>query len=607
MDEEKREGIRQKIGQMEQELNMGRQAIEEKAEKVLEKAVEKKKVGMFRGIQSRIVTLIACAVVFSAVVLTYSGISAFNQGLKNRITEDMTCLAEAYGSELRTAVYVSEGRILQRGGEENLAAQLKNAGMGDMKSSVCYVTDGDGKLLMSQKGGTVGVPVQNALVTELVGQIHNGVIPEPGYMEYKAAGIQKLASYCVLSDGKAILVLEVDKSEAYSEVNDFIVRSVVTAALLAALLVAVGAVMSRAIAKPIRLLTKVIDQNAQFDFTESRTSRLLSKGKGETAVMSSSLETLRGNLAGMVGKLAETAKRLQMNADALKGIVGELNSNSCDNSATSQELAASMQETSATTQLIDERMSGINKNAKKIGLLTNEGGVKAEGIIVKAEGLKKNTEAANAKTREIYSKVKKESDTAIEKAKEIERINILTEAIANIASQTELLSLNASIEAARAGEAGKGFAVVAGEIGNLASQSTETANNITAIVAGVRDAAASMESCLNQMISFMEQTVMSDYANFIKVSSEYSADARDFSDSMRTINTSIRDLEESIDDITNSVQGINSTVNEVTISINDIAGKATDMVGYANDTGDRAEDNAIFAKELDDMVKRFKI
>lgn len=607
MGEDKKENLRQKIDQVEQELNINRQAIEEKAEQIIEKAVEKKKVGMFRGIQSRIVTLIVCAVVFSAVILTYSGINAFSSGLKSRITEDIVSLAEAYGSELRTAVYVSEGRILQSGGEENLAAQLRNAGMGGMESSVCYVTDGDGKLLMSQKGGTTGIEVQNVLVTELVNQIQKGIVPEPGYKEYKLNGTQKLAGYYVLADGQAILVLEVDRSEAFGDVNKFTIRSVGTAILLVVVLVAIGAVMSRAIARPIKLLTRVIDQNAQFDFTESRTSRLLSKGKGETAVMSGALETLRGNLAGMVGKLAQTAERLQMNADALKGIVGELNSNSCDNSATSQELAASMQETSATTQLIDERMSGINENTEKIGMLTNEGGVKAEEIIVKAEGLKKNTEAANVKTREIYSKVKKESDTAIEKAKEIERINTLTEAIANIASQTELLSLNASIEAARAGEAGKGFAVVAGEIGNLANQSTETANSITTIVAGVKDAAESMENCLNQMISFMEETVMNDYANFIKVSSEYSADAQDFSDSMKTINLSIADLEESIRDITNSVQGINRTVNEVTTSINDIANKATDMVGYANDTGEKAEDNAKFAQELNEIVNKFKI
>lgn len=126
---------------------------------MLEKAVEKKKIGMFRGIQSRIVTLIVCAVVFSAAVLTYSGIDAFSRGLKSRITEDIVSLAEAYGSELRTAVYVSEGRLLQGNGEADLAALLQNAKMSGMEGGFCYVTDGDGKLLMSQKGGTTGVPV----------------------------------------------------------------------------------------------------------------------------------------------------------------------------------------------------------------------------------------------------------------------------------------------------------------------------------------------------------------------------------------------------------------------------------------------------------------
>lgn len=619
MDEDQKKDIRQKIGQVEQELNNtkqvigekaeqalnnGKQVIGEKAEAVLERAIEKKKVGMFRGIQSRIVTLIVCAVVFSSVILTYSGIDAYSKGLKNRIRDDMTALAEAYGAELSTAIYFSEGEALSR---EDLALLFQNVKLGDMESSLCYVVDGDGMLLMNPRSDMVGVPVQNKLVTDLVEQIHRGIIPEPGYMEFEFEGVKKFASYCIVDGGQAILVLSVDRSEAYADVSSYIFRSIGTAVLLIAVLVAAGAVMSRAIARPIRLLTKVIDQNAEFDFTESKTSRLLAKGRGETAVMSSALEALRSNLSGMVGKLAETAERLRLNADSLKGIVGELNSNSCDNSATSQELAASMQETSATTQLIDERMSGINENTRKISVLTNKGGVKAEEIIVKAQGLKKNSEAANAKTREIYAKVKQESDTAIEKAKDIERINTLTEAIANIASQTELLSLNASIEAARAGDAGRGFAVVAGEIGNLASQSTETANNITTIVSGVKDAAESMENCLHQMISFMEETVMTDYANFIKVSSEYSADAQSFSDSMQTINTSIAELEESIRDITNSVQGINSTVNEVTISINDIACKATDMVGYANDTGEKAEDNAKFAQELDEIVKRFKI
>ena len=114
---------------------------------------------------------------------------------------------------------------------------------------------------------------------------------------------------------------------------------------------------------------------------------------------------------------------------------------------------------------------------------------------------------------------------ALENSKSVEKVAQLTEEILNISSQTNLLTLNASIEAARAGEAGKGFAVVADEIRQLADSSRETANNIQSINEMVIRAVQGLMKSSEEIIAYINKTILPDYESFVKSGQQYSEDA----------------------------------------------------------------------------------
>ena len=207
----------------------------------------------------------------------------------------------------------------------------------------------------------------------------------------------------------------------------------------------------------------------------------------------------------------------------------------------------------------------------------------------------------------MFREVSRRTEDAIEKAKAVEKIQYLTNAIMEIATQTSLLALNASIEAARAGETGRGFSVVAGEIGKLAEQSADTVSNITEIVQEVDGATRNMSECLRTMLEFMQNKVLKDYSQFIETSIQYNADADTFRKNMTDIHGSVKDLAEALKMITISIEGINTTIGEAAKGVTDIAQKTSDVVGLTGETLQQANESAECASELKEILGRFSL
>ena len=194
-----------------------------------------------------------------------------------------------------------------------------------------------------------------------------------------------------------------------------------------------------------------------------------------------------------------------------------------------------------------------------------------------------NMEQTSRKVNEILEVLNK----AIKESESVSQVNSLTDDILNIATQTNLLSLNASIEAARAGEAGKGFAVVASEISHLANESQEAANRIQEINSVVTAAVNHLAEQATDLVTYMNQSILPDYEAFVTAGVEYRENASYIENEMETfvkktdrLNENFNEIADSIDSITRAidegVDGVNGTavsMQTLAMEIDGVSGK----------------------------------
>ena len=374
------------------------------------------------------------------------------------------------------------------------------------------------------------------------------------------------------------------------------------------LVIAMGAYAGKNIVNPVKSahtqLNEMID-SMKADKGDL-TRRLEVKSNDEIGQLVAGLNSFIEQLQLLMQKIQSSSHNMLVSAEEVKGSVDESGQVAMNVSATSQEMAASIEEISATLEQISRGSGEILSRVETMQNSVVSETKHVEEIQKRAQTMNLETAENKNSAQQVFQTVGVTLKEAVDESRSVEKINILTGNILDIAGKTNLLALNASIEAARAGEAGKGFAVVADEIRQLADSSRETASNIQDISQMVTAAVEKLAEEATKMLEFVNGDVIRDYDSFVKIAGQYARDAKETQEILRQFSDQSTDIANTMQDMNQGLRDISVTVDESANGVSAVAEDISVLVGAIAKIKEESDNNQDIARELENEVGRFE-
>ena len=453
----------------------------------------------------------------------------------------------------------------------------------------------------------ITLETENPILREVMSKIADG--ESDGHFEFQNEeyrdGQTIVVNYESVPGRDWAVVLTANKEGLYEDSNKNFRNMIIIGAIAFALILVLVAVSITILTNPLVKVTGAIKELGKLNLDKNKEVIKRASDKNEIGEIAHEIEELRVSLNGIVNTLKGCSKSLDSSANSMsinsKDLVGFV----ADNTTTTQELATSLNSTGSIVDEVNGNIQHMNVLVENVVKSVKEGSEHSGTILANAESMEKKSSQTLSESRKNISENKKAVQEVMVKLRTLSKINTFVNDILSIATQTKLLSLNASIEAARAGEQGKGFAVVATEIGTLASNTSSAAQKIQDITRLTNESVDETVKCFDELNEYLENDIMAKFEEFNSEAQNNNKITNELISNINEVSRSVAEFKKFVDELVSQMNDIRMLSEQNSAGIDDIVDKNEHTSRIADDMAQSVDNNKENAKALGEIISKF--